>query len=137
MTVEEARAQRDAALEEANRIRVGKAKLKRAIGSDESGETLATVFEGSHGRAGDAMRVLEALMSAPRVGRSKARRIILLSGAFVGASDPSARRVDELSDRQAAALAAHVRAYFADPRRIRERDATRERMRRLRNPAPA
>jgi hypothetical protein len=126
VTVEEARAQRITALDKANKVRLAKAELKRKIGADPTGDMLASVFEGSHGDAGAAFRVLEALKCGRRVGDAKAKRMLRAAGVFAGGTGADSR-VGDLTERQAAVLATTVRDYMGDPIRARQREEARRR----------
>lgn len=88
------------ALEQANRVRLARAELKRNV-SDQT-TTVADVVLNCPWEA-ESMELSDLLMSQRRWGRARCRRVLLSLGL------PENKQVGTLTDRQRHALAAALR----------------------------
>lgn len=88
------------ALEQANRVRLARAELKRNV-SDQT-TTVADVVLNCPWEA-ESMELSDLLMSQRRWGRARCRRVLLSLGL------PENKQVGTLTDRQRQALAATLR----------------------------
>jgi hypothetical protein len=95
------------ALERANRVRLARAALKRRVASGQL--SAAEVIIDSPWEA-DSMSVSELLMSQPRWGRTRCRRILLSLGL------PENKQIGTMTERQRTALAAMLSAKMGAPR---------------------
>jgi hypothetical protein len=102
------------ALEQANRVRLARADLKRRIAALET--TAAEVVLDSPWEA-ESMELSDLLMSQRRWGRARCRRVLLSLGL------PENKQVGTLTARQRAALAAVLEAKPRfEQRQARERE---------------
>src|SRR4051794_17047982 len=100
------------ALEQANKVRLARAELKRAVASDET--TAADVVLGCPWQAA-SMEISDLLMSQKRWGRARCRRLLLSLGL------PENKHIGTLTPRQRMALVAVLSAKGRpDERRVRE-----------------
>ena len=109
------------ALEQANKVRLARAELKRQVASDET--SAADVVLGCPWQAA-SMEISDLLMSQRRWGRARCRRLLLSLGL------PENKHIGTLTPRQrmalVAVLSAKGRAHHAQPKaepRIRRDDA--------------
>lgn len=98
-------AQRDAALEKANRIRIAQAKLKRNLKTASRPEAWAQIIDELEqpSEVVARMYVIDLLKSCHRIGDTKAHRLLRLADVS------PRRRVGGLSDRQRTNLADQLR----------------------------
>lgn len=94
------------ALEQANRVRLARAELKRRVGSQAI--TVADVVLECPWEA-DSMELSDLLMSQRRWGRARCRRVLLSLGL------PENKQVGKLTDRQRRALAATLKERSERP----------------------
>jgi hypothetical protein len=99
------------ALEHANRVRLGRAELKRKIASQQT--TAADVVLGCPWEAA-SMEIADVLMAQRRWGRARCRRLLLSLGL------PENKQVGTLTARQRQALAALLTAKSGSARMLRE-----------------
>jgi hypothetical protein len=88
------------ALEQANRVRLARAELKRRVATQTT--TVADVVLDCPWEA-ESMALSDLLMSQRRWGRSRCRRVLLSVGL------PENKQIGTLTDRQRRALAATLR----------------------------
>ena len=93
------------ALERANRVRLARAEMKRAIASGELGAT--EVVLGCPWQA-HSMSISDLLMSQKRWGRARCRRLLTSIGV------PENKPIGTLTERQRAALADVLRTKCSD-----------------------
>ena len=106
------------ALERANRVRLARAELKRRVASgawDAAEVVSCCPWEA------DGMAISELLMSQPRWGRARCRRLLLSLGLVEN------KQLGSLTERQRDLLAAVLASRPAPGERVSERSATRER----------
>jgi len=94
------------ALEQANRVRLARARLKRRIAAQEvsAAEVVLTCPEGAEG-----MSISDVLMSQRRWGRARSRRLLLSLHL------PENKQLGTLTERQRRALAAVISAKTPPP----------------------
>jgi hypothetical protein len=101
------------ALEQANRVRLARAELKRQVAAQAT--TVADVILDCPWEA-ESMALSDLLMSQRRWGRARCRRVLLSLGL------PENKQIGTLTDRQRTALAATLRERGdARPRRVEHR----------------
>ncbi|MBX5469540.1 MAG: hypothetical protein IRZ21_06540 [Thermoleophilaceae bacterium] len=105
------------ALERANRVRLARAELKRKVSANEL--TAAQVVLDCPWQA-ESMSVSDLLMSQPRWGRARCRRVLLSLGI------PENKQIGTLTGRQRTALAATLLAKAAARPALRGRAARAE-----------
>ena len=100
------------ALEQANRVRLARAELKRRVATEEI--TAAEVVEECPWEAG-SMELADLLMSQRRWGRARCKRVLLTLGL------PENKQIGSLTERQRRALAATLEARSESRARTTER----------------
>src|SRR5829696_2133977 len=95
------------ALQQANRVRLARADLKRRVAIQAT--TVADVVLDCPWEA-DSMELSDLLMSQRRWGRARCRRVLLSLGL------PENKQIGTLTERQRRALASPLKARVADSR---------------------
>ena len=95
------------ALEQANRVRLARAELKRRVATQTT--TVADVVLDCPWEA-ESMELSDLLMSQRRWGRARCRRVLLSLGL------PENKQIGTLTERQKRALAATLKERVADNR---------------------
>lgn len=101
--------QRRLALAQANRVRIGLARLKDTVHADPSWQALADVVAGDvDPRLAARIQLADLLTAGPSIGRSKARRICLDAGLRVYVAGWERLRLGDLSDDRRERLAGAI-----------------------------
>jgi hypothetical protein len=108
-TVDAAPPQHLRALEQANRVRLARADLKRQVAMQQT--SIVEVILNCPWQA-ESMSISDLLMSQRRWGRARCRRLL------VSLSIPENKQIGTLTQRQRTALAAMLAARYADPRPV-------------------
>ena len=97
------------ALEQANRVRLARAGLKRRVALQQT--TVVEVILDCPWEA-ESMSISDLLMSQRRWGRARCRRLLVSLGI------PENKQIGTFTERQRSALVAGLTARFAEPRPV-------------------
>jgi len=106
------------ALEQANRVRLARAELKRRVATQET--SVVDVIVGCPWQA-ESMSISDLLMSQRRWGRARCRRLLLSLGI------PENKQIGTFTERQRGALVDGLSARYAEPAEVPARNLAFER----------
>ncbi|HEY7633432.1 MAG TPA: hypothetical protein VH817_22210 [Thermoleophilaceae bacterium] len=101
------------ALEQANRVRLARAELKRRVATQQT--SVVDVISQCPWQA-ESMSISDLLMSQRRWGRARCRRLLLSLGI------PENKQIGTFTERQRVALVAGLSARYSEPRELQPRE---------------
>jgi hypothetical protein len=105
------------ALEQANRVRLARAELKRRVATQQT--SVVDVISDCPWQA-ESMSISDLLMSQRRWGRARCRRLLLSLGI------PENKQIGTFTERQRSALVAGLSTRYPEPREVPARSLTFE-----------
>jgi hypothetical protein len=97
------------ALEQANRVRLARAELKRRVATQQT--NVVDVIVACPWQA-ESMSISDLLMSQRRWGRARCRRLLISLGI------PENKQIGKFTDRQRSALVAGLSSRYSEPQQV-------------------